>query len=96
MNVNNVSGSIQATGAQTLVLFAYSNDKKVACEAKNENESRELIFLAGAEGRFKGGLKENIFFRWPVRTVSNIYSSWDSAIAKRLPTKRYESRWPSR
>src|ERR1700722_5224161 len=66
MNLHTQSGSILATGAQTLIIFAYSNEKKVACDVTKGtplNQIRELVFRAAGEGRFKGGNKETVFFR---------------------------------
>jgi len=72
MNLHCKSGSVQSAGAQTLVLFSYSVDKKVTSEIAKKCRSwqiQELVQRAVTDGRFKAGIKESVFFARKVETV---------------------------
>jgi leucyl aminopeptidase len=65
MNVINFAGPLSATKAQTLVLFAANDDKKLFCDTKGAGveKAQELLQRAFEENRFKGNSKETVFFR---------------------------------
>lgn len=57
--------SADAAHSDCLVLFAYTNEKKYACDLKDKEFSAvtQMVAKASEKGRFKGSAKETIFFR---------------------------------
>ena len=65
MNLHTASGPLKSVKADALVIFAYSDDKKCLADCRNcgTDDSIKLMNAANADGRFKGGAKETVFFR---------------------------------
>jgi hypothetical protein len=63
MNLTTVSTLKE--NANTLVLFAGQDTKKLICDIKGTGLDEAVLLLdeAYTEGRFKGGFKETVFFR---------------------------------
>jgi leucyl aminopeptidase len=65
MKLNAVAGPLSSASAQTLILFATQDDKKLGLDVKGAGCDRaaELVVRAHKDGRFKGAAKETVFFR---------------------------------